>query len=229
MARGKEYIKKMNEYINSVLTGEREAGRLEIKTVERHVNDLKYAMEKGIFWDERAAMKALEFFSLLRHYKGKWAGAEFVLEGWQCFVVASIFGWKKAGGVRRFNVGYLEVSRKNGKTQLAAAIGLIMLLVDGEFGAEVYSAAVDKDQASICWSAAGTMIQQSPVLRKRTLVSKNLSWWRTRCLFSRHFRGTRITRTCLTRVVEYVTRFTLGQLLIFMTLSNRVWERGRNR
>ncbi|WP_270593699.1 MULTISPECIES: terminase large subunit [Butyricimonas] len=172
MARGKEYIKKMNEYINSVLTGEREAGRLEIKTVERHVNDLKYAMEKGIFWDERAAMKALEFFSLLRHYKGKWAGAEFVLEGWQCFVVASIFGWKKAGGVRRFNVGYLEVSRKNGKTQLAAAIGLIMLLADGEFGAEVYSAAVDKDQASICWSAAGAMIQQSPVLRKRTLVSK---------------------------------------------------------
>lgn len=47
-----------------------------------------------------------------------------------------------------------------------------MLLVDGEFGAEVYSAAVDKDQASICWSAAGAMIQQSPVLKKRALVSK---------------------------------------------------------
>ena len=125
----------MNEYINSVLTGEREAGRLEIKTVERHVNDLKYAMEKGIFWDERAAMKALEFFSLLRHYKGKWAGAEFPAGGMAVFRGGlDIQVEKRAGGVRRFNVGYFEVSRKNGKTQLAAAIGLSCYLLTGNSG-----------------------------------------------------------------------------------------------
>lgn len=173
MSRGREYIRKMNDYVDSVLSGRRKAGRLEIKAVERHVNDLKYSVEKGIFWDERAAMKALDLFPLLKHYKGEWAGTEFVLEGWQCFVVASVFGWKKAGNVRRFSSAYLEVTRKNGKTQLAAAIGLIGLLMDNEFGAEVYSAAVDKDQASICWKAAKAMIQQSPALHKRAEITRD--------------------------------------------------------
>lgn len=115
MGRGKEYIKKMQKYITDVESGERNAGELERLAVQRHLDDLKYSVERGIYWDEKAAMKALSFFTLLRHYQGEWAGKELILEGWQCFIIGSLFGWKKAGGVRRFNTAYVEVSRKTGK------------------------------------------------------------------------------------------------------------------
>lgn len=97
MGRGKEYIKKMQKYITDVESGERNAGELERLAVQRHLDDLKYSVERGIYWDEKAAMKALSFFTLLRHYQGEWAGKELILEGWQCFIIGSLFGWKKAG------------------------------------------------------------------------------------------------------------------------------------
>lgn len=172
MGRGKEYLKKMQKYIDDVLSGERNAGELERLAVQRHLDDFKYSVERGIYWDEKAAMKALSFFTLLRHYQGEWAGKELILEGWQCFIIASLFGWKKAGGVRRFNTAYVEVSRKNGKTLLAAGIGLYLLYLDDEQGAQIYSAAVDKDQAKVCWEAAVAMIEQSAPLMKRTMLSK---------------------------------------------------------
>lgn len=172
MNRGKEYIKKMRQYIDDVLSGQRNAGVLEKLAVQRHLDDMKYSVERGIYWDEKAAMKALSFFTLLRHYQGEWAGKELILEGWQCFIIASLFGWKKVGGVRRFNTAYVEVSRKNGKTLLAAGIGLYLLYLDDEQGAQIYSAAVDKDQAKVCWDAAVAMIEQSAPLMKRTQLSK---------------------------------------------------------
>ena len=172
MSKGREYLRKMERYVEEVIGGRRLAGELERLAVVRHVEDLKFATEKGLFWDERAAEKALAFFGLLKHYQGEWAGKELVLEGWQCFIVGSLFGWKKAGGVRRFSTAYVEVSRKNGKTLLAAGIGLYLMYLDGEQGAQVFSAAVDKEQAKVCWDAAKAMVEQSPVLRKRTLLSK---------------------------------------------------------
>ena len=170
--RGREYINKMKQYIADVVSGRRVAGELEKLAVARHLDDEKYCVERGFYWDEKAAMKALSFFSLLKHYQGEWAGKELILEGWQCFIIASIFGWKKAGGVRRYSTAYIEVSRKNGKTLLAAGIGLYLMYMDGEDGAQVYSAAVDKEQAKVCWDAAVAMVEQSPVLKKRTLLSK---------------------------------------------------------
>lgn len=172
MGRAKEYIRKMQKYIADVESGERNAGELERLAVQRHLDDLKYSVERGIYWDEKAAMKALSFFTLLRHYQGEWAGKELILEGWQCFIIGSLFGWKKAGGVRRFNTAYVEVSRKNGKTLLAAGIGLYLLYLDDEQGAQVFSAAVDKEQAKVCWDAAVAMIEQSTPLLKRTMLSK---------------------------------------------------------
>ena len=172
MQKGKLYIKKMEQYIDDVLSGVRVAGELEFLAVKRHVEDVKFATELGIYWDEKAAMKALAFFSLLKHYQGEWAGQELVLEGWQCFIVGSLFGWKKAGGVRRYNTAYVEVARKNGKTLLAAGIGLYLMYMDDEDGAQIYSAAVDKEQAKVCWDAAVAMVEQSKVLEKRTLLSK---------------------------------------------------------
>ena len=172
MKKRKEEIYKDRalSYIDRVTSGRRNAGELERLAVERHVRDLETAMEKGIYFDERAAKRALAFCQLVKHYQGEWAGREFEPEDWQCFILWSIFGWKTKGGVRRFTHAAIEVPRKNGKTMLGAVIALYGLVADGESGAQVYSAAVDKDQAAICWKAAADIIGQSPVLQKRLKV-----------------------------------------------------------
>lgn len=132
------------------------------------------------YWfDERAAAVAVNFFErLLVHVKGEWAGEHFALQEWQRVIVREIFGWKMVGedgerlGVRRYRTVYIEIPRKNGKSTLAAGLALAILYVDGEYGAEVYSAAGDKDQASIVFDLASAMVKQAPELRKRTEVFK---------------------------------------------------------
>lgn len=160
------YKEKALHYIDRVMSGERIAGRYEKLAVKRHLDDLRFATEKGLYFDEKAAKKALVFFTLLKHFKGEWAGKELELEDWQCFIIWCLFGWYRSGGVRRFNYASIEVARKNGKTTFAAGIALYMMIFDGEAGAEIYSAAVDKDQAKICWQAAKKMVENSPALQK---------------------------------------------------------------
>jgi phage terminase large subunit-like protein len=127
---------------------------------ERHVRDLATGHERGLYFDEEAADKALRFIENLRHIKGKWASErrKITLEGWQKFIVSSVFGWKKESGIRRFRYAYVEVPRKNGKTALAAGIANYMLIADGEAGAEVYTAATTRDQARECFDAARAMM-----------------------------------------------------------------------
>lgn len=152
--------------MDRVLSGERKAGLLEINAVKRHLTDLENATEMGFYFDEREAKKVFALFTLLKHFEGEWAGREFVLEDWQCWIIWVVFGWRKGGGSRRFRRAAIEVARKNGKTTFAAGIALFLLLLDGESGAQVYSAAVDRDQAAIVWSAACNMIAQSPALQE---------------------------------------------------------------
>jgi len=104
------------------------------------------ASDRGLWFDEDAVLRVVEFFARLRHWKGEWAGVPFWLEEWQVTdIIAPLFGWKRADGSRRFRTAYIEIGRKNGKSLLAAGIGLYMLMADGEEGAEVYSAAAKKD------------------------------------------------------------------------------------
>ncbi|MEW7009499.1 terminase large subunit [Lentilitoribacter sp. EG35] len=121
----------------------------------------------GKYWfDERAADRAVSFFETkLCFSTGEWAGRPFLLEGWQQDdIVRPAFGWKKADGTRRYRKIYVWVPRKNGKTELAAGVSLLALLGDGEYGAEIYSIAKDKDQASIVFNKASEMINLSPEL-----------------------------------------------------------------
>lgn len=166
MKKADLYKHKALRYMDDVLSGRRVAGELERLAVERQVRDMEMAMEKGIWFDEKAAKRAMVFFTMLRHYKGEWAGQELELEDWQCFILWCVFGWKTKGGRRRFTYANVEVARKNGKTTFAAGVALYMLTLDGESGAEIYSAAVDKAQASICWDAAKHMVEQSPQLKR---------------------------------------------------------------
>ncbi len=166
MKKAEIYFNKALKYIDDVQTGKRIAGKLEKKAVERHINDLENAPEKGLIFSKKVAQKALAFFTLLKHFEGEWAGQEFVPEGWQCFIIISIFGWLRADGRRRFKESYIEVARKNGKTTFAAGIALYCMVLDGEQGAQIYSAAVDREQAKVCWKAAKNMVEASPALRK---------------------------------------------------------------
>ncbi len=140
---------------------------------ERQRADLESGTERGLRFDEQAAKLAIVFFSLLKHSKGEWAGQPIHLEPWQQFVLWCLFGWKRADGTRRFRTSYLEVARKNGKTTLAAGIGLYLLLADGEPGAEVYSAATKRDQARLSHGEATRMAKASPQIRREVTVYKD--------------------------------------------------------
>ena len=126
------------------------------------------------YWfDRRAADVAVAFFErLLVHVKGEWAGQPFALLPWQKKIVRDIFGWKRADGTRRYRTVYIEVPRKNGKSNLAAGLALYMLFLDDEPGAEIYSAAADTDQAAIVFDLAKQMVEASPALSARSEVYK---------------------------------------------------------
>lgn len=154
-------------YIEGVLGDKIAAGKWERLACQRYIDDLGKAGERGLVLNRERADLALKFFSLVKHSKGEWAGQTFYLEPWQQFIVWNLFGWYREDGTRRFRWAYNEVARKNGKSTLAAGVGLYLLTADGEPGAEVYSAATKRDQARITHSEATRMVKASPALRKR--------------------------------------------------------------
>lgn len=168
-------------YVEDVLSGKQVACRWVRLACERHKRDMETGAARGLQFDEADARKAIAFFGLLKHSKGEWAGRTVVLEPWQQFILWSLFGWKRrdhddAGTVvwlRRFRTSYLEVARKNGKTTVAAGVGLFLLIADGEPGAEVYSAATKRDQARISHSEATRMAKASPPIRRQVTVFKD--------------------------------------------------------
>jgi len=108
------------------------------------------------------------------HSKGEFAGQAFTPLDYQTqLILRPIFGWVDKDGFRRFRKAYIEIPKKNGKTQLIAGLALYMLLGDKEPGAEVYVAAADRDQARILFNAAKSMIESNPALGKRLVVYRN--------------------------------------------------------
>lgn len=118
--------------------------------------------------------RALTFFrTKLRYTKGEFAGQFFTLLPWQEELIARLFGVKRPDGFRRYRTAYVEIPRKNGKTELGAGIALKLLCADSEPGAEVYSAAADKEQASLVFNAAKAMVEQDPELRKELQIYRS--------------------------------------------------------
>lgn len=125
------------------------------------------------YFDVAAADRACDFFPrFLRHTKAEWAGQPFELAAWQRDeIIRPLFGWKRrADGLRRYRTVYVEVSKKNGKSGLAAGVGLYLLFCDLEPGAEVYSLAKDRAQAGIVFNVASDMTKRSPELAARAQV-----------------------------------------------------------
>ena len=165
----------LHAYIDGVLDGSIIVCRYVRLAVQRYINDLETAAERGFYFDTRDAAIALRFYpATLKHSKGKWGRQPFILKPWQMFIVWNIFGWKKESNhKRRFNIAYCEVARKNGKSTFVAGTGLNFLVMDGEPGAEIYSAATKMDQAKIIHSEAVRMVRKSPDLKKYLQIYTN--------------------------------------------------------
>lgn len=122
-------------------------------------------------YDKAKADRAVKFIQNLKHTKGKWDGKKFMLLPWQEQIVRDIFGIVRADGKRQFLTAYVEIPKKQGKSELAAAIALYLLYADGEASAEVYGAACDRNQASIVFDVAKQMVMKSPALMKRSKIA----------------------------------------------------------
>lgn len=121
---------------------------------------------RGCWFDEEAAQRAVDFIKCLTHTKGRWAGHPFNLFPWEEYHTRQIFGWKRKNGKRLYRFVYMEIPKKNGKSEWLAAILLYMTFADGEAGPEVYSAAADKDQAKIVFEPSAKMFDKQPDLQE---------------------------------------------------------------
>lgn len=147
---------------------------------KKHLQMLKAQKrdDYAYYYDSEAAEKACKFVELMPHTKGKWAREKklLTLEPWQKFFVCSIFGWKrKKDGLRLYRRALLWVPRKNGKSALAAAIGLYMFVADGEFGSEVYSGATTEKQAWEVFRPAKLMAKRQEEFREYYDINVNAS------------------------------------------------------
>lgn len=166
-------------YADAVLSGAVVVGRYVRLAVERHRADLRRAATDPSWPYVFEAERANAFCAAAERYphiKGRWAarGERLRLSDWQCFMLAVAFGWvRREGGLRRFREMFLFVARKNGKSSVAAAIGLNMLAFDGEHGAEVYSGATTEKQAWEVFGPARFMLSKVPKLA----ASASLEVW----------------------------------------------------
>lgn len=171
----------VRHFAAAAVAGQVPVGELVRLAAARHLRDLEAGPERGLVWDAAAAEHACRFFpDYLRLAEGDFAGQPFVLQPWQQFIVGSLFGWYLADGTRRFRTAYIECAKGNGKTPLAAGMGLYGLVADGEPAAEIYTAGVTRDQANYILGDAIKMVAASPELRRRVDVAvHNLSVRRT--------------------------------------------------
>ena len=125
---------------------------------------------KDSVYNKSAADYAVNFIECLCHTKGTWAGKRFELIDWQEQIIRDIFGTLKPNGYRQFNTAYVEIPKKQGKSELAAAVALLLTCGDGEERAEVYGCAADRQQASIVFEVAADMVRMCPALNRRVKI-----------------------------------------------------------
>lgn len=165
------HVESGERYAKDVIAGKIPASKWVRLACERHFRDKK-RKDWAYRFDAAKAERVAKFCELFPHTKGRWAAKNepFVLQPWQCFLVLSVFGWVyKAGpkkGMRRFTRALLLVPRKNGKSDLAARLGLHMFSNDGEFGAEVFSGATSEVQAWEVFRPARLMAERTPAFQE---------------------------------------------------------------
>jgi phage terminase large subunit-like protein len=173
------------QYARDVIDGKILANRWVTMACQRYFDDIRDAKEKGFVLDREEGDRIIKFHStFLRFYEGDFDGRPFILEPWQQFISWNLFSWKLRDGFRRFRTAFIEASKGNGKSPMAAATGLYGLTMDHEPGAECYAAATTKEQAGILFRDAKSFTEHSPSLSKRLVVDKhNISYPDTNSFF----------------------------------------------
>jgi phage terminase large subunit-like protein len=152
---------KGEKYINDILSGKVNHGKWIKLAVEMHLKDLEGSDEW--YFDKKEAARYCKFIQLLSLTKGEWAGKDFLLEDWQAFIIELVFGWKSnETGFRRYTEVTINIPKKNGKTEFAAAIADAVSILDDEHGGQIYMAATARDQASLCFQTAKDMLKFKP-------------------------------------------------------------------
>ncbi|HMO74562.1 MAG TPA: terminase large subunit [Sphingopyxis sp.] len=177
-AAPRDYAAIAKGYARDVVGGKIPAGKSIRLQCRRFLDELKVEKKKAFpfRFDVEKAARVCRFIERLPHSKGRWARKKETirLEPWQVWILACTFGWlRKADGLRRFRVLEVIVPRKNGKSALAAGIGLYMFCADGEFGAEVYSGATNEKQAWEVFGPARLMAMRTPALLSKFGVEVN--------------------------------------------------------
>lgn len=149
---------RVERYVEGVLSGAVPSCIYVRKAVERWCDDLK---RDDLRFDMRIFEKFCRFARQFKHYKGALAGQFFEPEDWQLFVFANCIGLRRLNGRRKYRLADIYLPRKNGKTFIASIFALWFLLMDGEAGPEVYTAALDKEQAKLCYDAATILVENS--------------------------------------------------------------------
>jgi phage terminase large subunit-like protein len=182
MAKEKKYprVEQANKYARDIVGGRLPACRWVKLACQRHLDDLAASRKRTYPYkfDAAEAEKKLQLIELMPHTKGEWGFKRqlVTLEPWQKFGLASTFGWRhKKTGFRRFRESYWEVCRKNGKSVIAAGVGISMFVLDGEFGAEVYSGATTEKQAWEVFRPARLMVKRTPMLIEAAGIEVNAS------------------------------------------------------
>jgi phage terminase large subunit-like protein len=169
------HVNAANKYARDVVAGKILACTWVQLACKRHLGDLvaNKSQRAKFIYDPDAAELVCQFIEMLPHTKGKWGQKKelIVLQPWQSFIFCVLFGWKHRVkktkcGRRRFRKAYIAVPRKNGKSIIAAGVGLYMFAADGEFGAEVYSGATTEKQAWEVFRPAKQMVERTPELRE---------------------------------------------------------------
>ena len=148
------------KYARSVLNGEVVAGNLIKLACTRFLNDLE---RKDLVFDFEKADYVKRFISLFHHFTGKFSKVKFELLPWQKMLVENLYGFYWLDGRRRFTTCYLQLARKGGKTELAAALVLYHLIADGEPDSNVFLCASSKEQAKYAYKACKEFATQLDV------------------------------------------------------------------
>lgn len=178
LLNGLTHPEAATQYAHDVVDGKILANKWLILACKRHLNDLEKSKSEDYPYrfDHKKAQRFCTFFEMMPHVEGKWAarGELLVMEPWQAFFGCSLFGWvKKSDGYRRFKRVYCCVPRKNAKSTFAAVVGIFCLILDNEFGAQVYSGATSREQAAFVFNPAKKMLEMSPAICRKYGVVVN--------------------------------------------------------
>jgi phage terminase large subunit-like protein len=155
------------EYWEKIQSGEEVVSEKVRRTYQKVVADLTDNTSE-YYYSPKRANHVIEFIeNYCKHSKGKEGGKPVILELWEKALLATVFGFIDITGCRKYREAVLIVGKKNGKSLIASAVGLYLLVGDNEPGPEVYAVATKRDQAKIIWSEAKRMVKKSPALRKR--------------------------------------------------------------